>query len=82
MDPDNTISSCHLLERIYMGWPDLGRGVGQVWDVGGKEKGEGVAGAEGNVGSLGPWGCRWLRVNSNHCERETWWQMFRRASCS
>jgi hypothetical protein len=28
----------------------------RVWDAGGEEKGEGVAGAEGDIGSVGPLG--------------------------
>jgi hypothetical protein len=36
----------------------MGAGVAWewVWDAGGEEKDDGVAGAEGNVGGVGPWG--------------------------
>jgi hypothetical protein len=29
-------------------------GASMAWHVGGEEKGKGIAGAEGNVGSVGP----------------------------
>jgi hypothetical protein len=54
MNSDNAISSCHLPE--WYRWPE---GAWEevwewVWDAGGEEKGEGVAGAEGKAGSVGP----------------------------
>jgi hypothetical protein len=48
----------------------------RLWDVGGEEKDEGVAGAEGNAGGVGFLRSRWLRVNCDHCRRGIGWQMF------
>jgi hypothetical protein len=53
MNIDNAISSCHLLEWVEMGWVCLGGSMGEVWDTGGEEKGEGVAGTEGKAGCVG-----------------------------
>jgi hypothetical protein len=50
----NAISSCHLPE--WYRWAE--RAWEEVWewvrDTGGEEKGEGVAGAEGKAGNVGP----------------------------
>jgi hypothetical protein len=52
MNSDNAISSCHLPEWVEMGraWEEVWE---WVWDVGGEEKGEGVAGVEGKAGGVG-----------------------------
>jgi hypothetical protein len=53
MTSDNVVSSCHLPEWVEMGWACLGGGMGVGMGCRWKEKGEGVAGAEGKAGSVG-----------------------------
>jgi hypothetical protein len=54
MNSDNAVSSC-LLPEWYRwaecAWAEVWK---RVWDAGGEEKGEGVAGAEDKAGSVGP----------------------------
>jgi hypothetical protein len=53
MNPDNAVSSCHLLE--WYRWAENAWEVvwEWVWDASGEEKGEGVPGAKGKAGSVG-----------------------------
>jgi hypothetical protein len=53
MDSDNVVSSCHILEWYRWAeraWEEVWE---WVWDTGGEEKVEGVAGVEGKAGSVG-----------------------------
>jgi hypothetical protein len=53
MGSDNVVSSCHLPEWYRWAghaWEEVWE---QVWDASGEEKDDGVAGAEGKVGSVG-----------------------------